>query len=133
MTILVRHQGQTKTAYIPDFLPSKGWSVNTRGYLIFTSRVKGSVIKRGERAHRVVVSKLAGRELLVAEVIHHMDFNKLNNLPHNLLMCPVSFNPTNAIQCPVTGRLMSKEKFVETYGYLPGSCTQSQHYDYGEV
>lgn len=42
----------------------------------------------GELEHRRVAAKMLGRELLPGEVVHHIDGNKRNNAPDNLMVFP---------------------------------------------
>jgi len=95
-----------KLAHLPDWMPARGWQLNRKGYLIYTSR-KRIWIKRGERAHRAVMRKLMGVDGLDDALhIHHQDFDKLNCLPDNLVMMPGTLNPAGntACRCAFTGR-----------------------------
>ena len=40
----------------------------------------------GKAAHRVAAEKMLGRELYPGEVVHHIDGNKRNNTPQNLIV-----------------------------------------------
>ena len=42
----------------------------------------------GRHEHRVVAEQMLGRPLREGEVVHHMDGNKKNNAPENLLVFP---------------------------------------------
>jgi len=42
----------------------------------------------GRHEHRVVAEQMLGRALKAGEVVHHMDGNKKNNVPENLLVFP---------------------------------------------
>lgn len=42
--------------------------------------------------HRWVAEKKLGRKLASAEVVHHIDRNKLNNRPSNLYVCRNQFH-----------------------------------------
>lgn len=41
----------------------------------------------GKYEHRSVVESIIGRELTKKEVVHHIDGNKSNNNPNNLVLC----------------------------------------------
>lgn len=101
-------------------IPERGWSLNNKGYLIYTSRAtKVEVtrgVKRGAKQHRVVIEKLLGRPLNDDEHVHHQDFNRRHNCGYNLLVVPMAFNPSRGMRCPYTGRFMSVDKWSELYG-----------------
>ena len=42
----------------------------------------------GRHEHRVVAEQILGRELEPGEVVHHVDGNKRNNAPENLMVFP---------------------------------------------
>lgn len=42
----------------------------------------------GKLAHRVVAEQILGRPLKQEEVVHHLDFNRRNNEPWNLMILP---------------------------------------------
>jgi hypothetical protein len=48
----------------------------------------GYVLAGNDYLHRVIVEKAIGRKLTGKEKVHHVDFNKLNNTPSNLVLCP---------------------------------------------
>ena len=104
-----------KPATLPDWLPPSGWSLDPKGYACYTSRRKQPLIKRGERAHRVIVKALLGRPLDPEMHVHHQSGNKLDNAPSNLVYMPACFNPTNARKCPYTGRYMSLQEWKKSY------------------
>lgn len=56
-----------------------GTSVKPNGYVEIT---RGDHKGRGE--HRVIAEMMLGRELMMDEVVHHMDHNRCNNNPSNL-------------------------------------------------
>lgn len=111
MTIIIQDQRVT----LADWLPKNGWSFDDKGYVIYTSRRKQCLIKRGEKLHRVTMRVLMidkGIELTDEMHVHHQDFNKANNCPCNLIACPMLFNPRSAVRCPYTGRYMSKDEYL---------------------
>lgn len=40
----------------------------------------------GKREHRLIIEKIIGRKLRSDEIVHHIDGNKLNNSPNNLMI-----------------------------------------------
>lgn len=106
-----------KLARIAAWLPSTGWTLHNKGYLIYTSRAVKTSIKRGARAHRVAVEKLLGCPIPEDKHVHHQDFDKLNNCPRNLIMLDSLFNPTFAMRDPYTGEYMSPSDWHRRYGY----------------
>jgi len=65
---------------------SRGFSIKIDGYITrpaFSHPMKDSSGRVKE--HRLVVEKFIGRYLKKSEVIHHIDGNKKNNLPKNLI------------------------------------------------
>mgnify|MGYP002624931186 CR=1 FL=1 len=41
----------------------------------------------GRHAHRVIAEQMLGRPLKAGEIVHHIDGNKRNNDPSNLMVC----------------------------------------------
>lgn len=37
--------------------------------------------------HRIIAEQSIGRKLRVGEIVHHLDENKTNNSPENLVVC----------------------------------------------
>lgn len=116
-------------ARLPDWLPFRGWQIHkelTRkrgtGYLKYVSRSKHTGIKRGRLAHREVIERLLGRPLAPHEHIHHMDFNKLNCCPCNLLLTTAEFNPSPVRRDPYTGDYLSTAEYQRRYGDTGYRC-----------
>lgn len=101
---------------MPSWLPRKGWSIHSKGYVIYTSRSLSSGIRRGARMHRLVVERIIGRALTEDEQVHHQDFNKTNNCYCNLILLPSLFNPSCALRDPYTGEFLSLEQWRRRYG-----------------
>jgi hypothetical protein len=107
-----------KVARLPDFLPARGWTLHSKGYLIYTSRGTHPWIRRGEYAHRAVFMHLLGTDRLMdGWQVHHQDFDKLNCLPMNLLYAPSAFNPSCALRDAFTGEFMSYAQYERRYGH----------------
>lgn len=66
-----------------------GKYVSNSGYMFISSpshpyRDKDNYVLE----HRLVMESIVGRYLLESEVVHHKDFNRLNNAPENLFLFP---------------------------------------------
>lgn len=69
-------------------LIKQGWqTVGWKKYLP-VSRVsgRGYWFMGSKREHKVIMENLIGRRLQPNEIVHHIDGNKLNNEPTNLLL-----------------------------------------------
>jgi hypothetical protein len=62
----------------------KGALVNIEKYR--GTGTKAYVKENGENQHRIVMERMIGRKLKKNEVVHHIDENKKNNDPKNLLL-----------------------------------------------
>ena len=58
-----------------------GKRISTNGYITF---INGD--KKGATLHRLVVEEAIGRKLLREEIVHHIDGDRLNNTPSNLMI-----------------------------------------------
>jgi len=55
----------------------------------YKARHSKNYLKKGKKAiHRIVMEKKLGRKLRRGETVHHIDGNKLNNRPRNLMLFP---------------------------------------------
>ena len=102
---------------MPSWVPRSGWSLHSKGYIIYTSRATRHRIRRGVRLHRYIIEKLLGRPLEEDVHIHHMDNDKGNCCPCNLICLPSCFNPSSATRDPYTGQYLSKEQYLRRYPY----------------
>ena len=67
--------------YGPDHPNWKGGHVAGNGYRIISKRGKSNLYE-----HRVVAEEMLGRPLTTDEVVHHIDGNRSNNSPDNLVV-----------------------------------------------
>lgn len=136
-TVQVRDPRYGKHCYIPVTMsldvPARGWRINNKGYVCYNSSSKSSGVRRFEFLHRHTMYRLLWQtpwerrvgpafhprygihgELLGSStnwVVHHMDGDKANNAPSNLIWMPHYFNPTGARRHPYTGAFMSAEAY----------------------
>lgn len=100
---------QGKTVICPDWLPEKGWSFCGHGYVIYTSRKKQTLIRRGERMSRVIARVLSGEKWNPEVHVHHAD-TKMNNCPAELIQLPPELYVKESARCPYTGRFITPEE-----------------------
>ncbi|MEI6236164.1 MAG: HNH endonuclease signature motif containing protein [Planctomycetota bacterium] len=60
---------------------SRGWRISSNGYQEYTTGVNA-----GRGVHIIILEKKIGRKMMKGEVTHHIDGNKLNNNPDNLML-----------------------------------------------
>ena len=60
--------------------------VKLRNSRLGTGQGKTYAKSFGIHTHRIVAARMLGRQLLPGEVVHHIDGNKRNNKPENLMI-----------------------------------------------
>ena len=75
------------------------WGISSKGYLVRSSypRINGVRKRKNLYAHRIVASRLAGRELTPLDATDHINFNRLDNRRENLR---VGTHKQNWQNCP---------------------------------
>lgn len=73
--------GQPPRMYGPDHPNWKGGHIDGNGYKVISRRGRTNLLE-----HRVVAAEKLGRPLLPGEIVHHIDGNRLNNHPDNLVV-----------------------------------------------
>lgn len=68
-------------ANAPVRLKGQRGSINKAGYRRFRAAGRGS---KEILEHRMIMEQILGRKLLVGEIVHHINGNKLDNRPCNL-------------------------------------------------
>jgi hypothetical protein len=74
---------------------------------------------RGYFLHRAVWERLAGHKLPPGWEVHHIDHDKSNNQPYNLIAMPPELHKAfmgNAMQHPYTGRFISRGHYERVMG-----------------
>lgn len=113
----LQKQDRVLRVVAPVWMPIVGWGISTHGYAGFYSRATRYGIKRGAYLHREVMRFLLGRPLAEDERVHHMDSDKGNCAPGNLLLVQSAiFNPSPVARCPYSGTWMSREQWLKDYG-----------------
>jgi hypothetical protein len=100
-----------REVHCPSWLPARGWSIHSKGYVIYTSRKKQPLIRRGEFMHRVIIRVLAETDLDPEIHVHHQNNCKTFNCPLNLLAVPACMNPATAIRNPFNGQYMTADEY----------------------
>jgi len=76
--------------------------------------------RRGAYVHRAVWEWVSGKKLPKDWHVHHMDGDKLNFAPGNLLALPAILHEgPQPLRCPYTGRFLSLEQYRQRIGVEP--------------
>lgn len=108
----------------------------TLGYLYFMDWNHPLVNKSGKvYYHRHVISIDKGYWIDKSEVVHHIDGNRLNNSPSNLLVITnkqhanIHMGERETIECCVCGKVFIKPKDTSTYCSYKCSSKASRKFD----
>lgn len=71
-------------ALIDSDTPLPDHYIDNLGYVL----IRGSRDTVGIHLHRYIVEQAIGRKLRTKEIVHHINYNKLDNRRCNLLLCP---------------------------------------------
>lgn len=83
--LCIKHYGRFRRHGAPILVNSAhGESINFFGYRSY----------RGELEHIKIAETTLGRKLPKGTVVHHVDENRLNNMPDNLVICSRSYHMT---------------------------------------
>lgn len=69
----------------------------------------------GNHEHRVVAEQMLGRKLRKGEVVHHIDLNKQNNDPSNLVVLPSTSVHSHLHQLLRKGDKKAYERIIRNY------------------
>jgi hypothetical protein len=105
-----------------------GTHIDSRGYVRSRCPDHPNAAKNGYVAeHRRVASTVLGRRLSSEEEVHHVDGNKLNNSPENLLVVPTGDHQRLHIR--VYQELLALRKEVEALRGGARACSADQEAD----